>query len=252
MLKKQEPFTLVRHNIRKYLGISAEAYFVLDAIYFLSRNQICFANTQYFTERFDISLKTLQRIKKILLKKGLIQRESNGYITTHITDCAIAGSYQNDQDDGQNDPNMCQNDSVCTGQIVPNKGQNDQCKGQSDLNKGQNDQHIINNTINNNNIITETPQKNKPLKKEFIPPTPAEVKDYIKQKNLSVDAEFFFTYFTDGSWKDSNGKQVHNWKQKILTWDKAEKEKKANRPAPPAKSQQDEINERYNKWQPTE
>lgn len=41
---------------------------------------------------------------------------------------------------------------------------------------------------------------------------------YVSEKNLSVKAEDFFNYFTEGNWIDSKGNKVKNWKQKILTW----------------------------------
>lgn len=30
----------------------------------------------------------------------------------------------------------------------------------------------------------------------------------------------FFDYFETGSWIDSKGQKVQNWKQKLLTWEK--------------------------------
>jgi len=68
--------------------------------------------------------------------------------------------------------------------------------------------------------------------KKFIPPSLDDVKKYITEKQLKVNAEQFYNYFTEGNWIDSNGKQVKNWKQKILTWngysEKPKKEKKSN------------------------
>lgn len=56
-------------------------------------------------------------------------------------------------------------------------------------------------------------------KERFKAPTLDEVKTYITEKNLIVDADKFFNYFTVGNWKDSLGKPVKNWKQKLITWD---------------------------------
>lgn len=56
-------------------------------------------------------------------------------------------------------------------------------------------------------------------KKSFMPPKIEEVAAYIREKNLCVDAEQFFTYFEAGDWIDSTGKPVRNWKQKLITWD---------------------------------
>jgi len=50
-------------------------------------------------------------------------------------------------------------------------------------------------------------------------PTLEEIKEYIKEKQLSVDANKFFNYFEAGNWIDAKGNKVKNWKQKLLTWD---------------------------------
>lgn len=55
------------------------------------------------------------------------------------------------------------------------------------------------------------------MTKKFIPPTLQEAEDYVREKNLSVDPEWFINYFEAGEWKDSNGKPVKNWKQKMWT-----------------------------------
>lgn len=71
--------------------------------------------------------------------------------------------------------------------------------------------------LNNNNNISK--KKNIKKKKVFTPPTLEEVKAYCMERNLAVDPERFFNYFTAGDWIDSKGNQVRNWKQKILTWE---------------------------------
>lgn len=77
-----------------------------------------------------------------------------------------------------------------------------------------------NNTISNDIVLKE--------KKKFVAPSLQEVEEYIKEKNLSVNAKDFYDYFDTGKWKDSEGKQVKNWKQKILTWDKYNKKNNNN------------------------
>lgn len=78
-------------------------------------------------------------------------------------------------------------------------------------------------------IDTEQEEKEHPVKggvggkrkaKEFVPPTLEEVQAYCKERNSSVDPKQFHEYFTVGDWKDSEGKPVKNWKQKLLTWEK--------------------------------
>jgi len=65
--------------------------------------------------------------------------------------------------------------------------------------------------INNNN---------KRPRKAFVPPTLEEVRAYCQLRKNSVDPVKFYEYFTEGGWKDSEGKPVLSWKQKILTWEK--------------------------------
>jgi hypothetical protein len=72
------------------------------------------------------------------------------------------------------------------------------------------------NIKNNSSVSSDT---TKP-KKKFVPPTLEEVRAYILEKRLNVDAQKFFDYYDAGSWHDGNGKAVKNWKQKCLTWDK--------------------------------
>ena len=60
----------------------------------------------------------------------------------------------------------------------------------------------------------------KKKQKEFIPPTLEEIADYCQERHSPVDPKQFYEYFTVGEWKDSEGKQVKNWKQKLLTWEK--------------------------------
>ena len=45
-----------------------------------------------------------------------------------------------------------------------------------------------------------------------------DIKKYVNEKKLKVDAEQFYNYFTEGNWVDSKRNAVKSWKQKILTW----------------------------------
>ena len=67
------------------------------------------------------------------------------------------------------------------------------------------------------------------MRKPKPPKNIEEVKAYIKEERLNVDALFFWRYFQAGNWYDKNGNPVLNWKQKLLTWhgrDKRTKEKR--------------------------
>lgn len=59
----------------------------------------------------------------------------------------------------------------------------------------------------------------------FTPPTLDEVYAYITENGYHVDAKRFIEFYEAGDWKDSNGKPVKNWKQKLITWERQDKEK---------------------------
>lgn len=90
--------------------------------------------------------------------------------------------------------------------------------------------------VENQRKTNETPvERNKNVKNvkngkkkdigAFTPPSLQEVKDYVNERQLVIEPEFFFNYFTDNNWVDRNGNEVKSWKQKMLTWDKNEREK---------------------------
>lgn len=64
-----------------------------------------------------------------------------------------------------------------------------------------------------NNIISMEKRKKE---KTFIPPTLEEIKKYCAERNNNVDPQKFFDYYAVLKWKDSKGKPVKNWKQKII------------------------------------
>ena len=55
-------------------------------------------------------------------------------------------------------------------------------------------------------------------KKFFRKPTIEEVRDYIQEKNYSVDAETFVDYYEENGWT-VKGKPMKNWKQSVVTWE---------------------------------
>jgi hypothetical protein len=61
-------------------------------------------------------------------------------------------------------------------------------------------------------------------KKQFKKPTLAEVEEFCKeQAEYRLDAKKIFDGYDTADWKDSHGKQIKNWKQKIIhVWCKDE------------------------------
>lgn len=85
----------------------------------------------------------------------------------------------------------------------------------------------------NTNILNTKELNTKKIntKKTIYKPHPdfQEVEAYIKEKHLNVKAKDFFDYFEAGNWCDSKGNKVKNWKQKLLTWNKFNKNTSSNR-----------------------
>lgn len=56
-------------------------------------------------------------------------------------------------------------------------------------------------------------------KRQFIPPSFQEVKEYATTRNRSDLVKSFFDYYHEGDWQDKEGKPVKNWKQKFISWE---------------------------------
>jgi len=86
-------------------------------------------------------------------------------------------------------------------------------------------QQVLNTNISNTKVLNTKELDISPISpteksKRFVPPTLDEVKAYCQERNSCVDPNVFYEYFTTGGWKDSEGKPVKNWKQKLITWEK--------------------------------
>ena len=75
-------------------------------------------------------------------------------------------------------------------------------------------QSLTNNIEDNNIYIKEKIYK----REKFVPPTMEELKEYAKSRGREDLARKFVDYYEAGNWKDKDGKQVKNWKQKFITW----------------------------------
>jgi hypothetical protein len=62
----------------------------------------------------------------------------------------------------------------------------------------------------------------------FVPPELSDVIAFCEERNNGVNAKKVYDSYAVNDWKDSNGKQISNWKQKIIqVWEKdSDKEKK--------------------------
>ena len=64
-------------------------------------------------------------------------------------------------------------------------------------------------------------EKERSIRKK-APPTREEVREYAESRNSPVDPDRFFDFYSEGGWKDGNGKPVLNWRQKLITWERRE------------------------------
>lgn len=127
--------------------------------------------------------------------------------------------------------------------IKNNQKQSKQPNETKDIQNNQSFQEIRSNKqeIKENNTLTGITKENPeddgivdieeliakmPPKKRFSAPSIEDVQAYINEKKLIVNGQVFFDYFTAGNWKDSEGKAVKNWKQKLITWDDRERRKR--------------------------
>lgn len=87
---------------------------------------------------------------------------------------------------------------------------------------------------NPKNVNTSTQSKVKKRKvnesKEFTAPSVSEVREYFKEKGYSeFEGEKAWNYYNASTWKDRDGNQVLNWKQKMISvWFKEESKSKVS------------------------
>jgi len=94
--------------------------------------------------------------------------------------------------------------------------------------------------------VSESVSKVNNKKKKFTPPTEQEVIDYCVEKGYPRDLGVkVFGYYNEANWKDSTGKQVLNWKQKLIAvWFKPEN-KTNGTISKPKQSQRDKAIEAF-------
>jgi hypothetical protein len=98
-----------------------------------------------------------------------------------------------------------------------------------DINLINDNINLINTDISTQSKVKESIVKKKKVKenKIFTPPVLNEVEQYFEEKGYKKEcANKFFDFYSCNNWKDSNSKQVINWKQKaIAVWFKDDNKK---------------------------
>lgn len=59
-------------------------------------------------------------------------------------------------------------------------------------------------------------------KNTLYSPSLMEIKNFIEKNGYLVDASKFYDYYTAGNWRNKNGVEVKNWRQKLITWHRRE------------------------------
>lgn len=192
-MNKPNYYSVLPANIRYNKSLTDKAKLLYSEITSLCNfTGECYANNEYFERLYDLSESTISRIIKQLKKCGFIDIRyiyKNG--TKEIEKRVIS---------------------------IPD---NTHKEVVSEMTVGgvRNDKD---NNIKKYNIPKGILYKEKSKKR----PSLDEIVEYAKLRNLThVDCDYFYNYFNDSNWIDSKGREVHSWKQKILTWEKREKKK---------------------------
>lgn len=80
----------------------------------------------------------------------------------------------------------------------------------------------LNNIHSINSVLSSENEKPTPTEKKFIKPSLEEVKNYISDKNLTIDPERFFYYYEANGWTQGN-KKMKSWQAAVQYWQRTEK-----------------------------
>ena len=244
MLEDENYITIMGFMV-SILKLKGSELLVYALIYGFSQdNQSKFyGSRKYIAEWFNCSLPTIDKALNGLLEKDLIIKETeningvifNRYRANKETLQGIKKLYRGSKETLHN---IIEYNNINNMNIIYNWEDNEKCECLTKENNicmrrstykinGKNycNQHsrpIISKLLlkTNDETIRE---------KKFTKPTLEEIKLYINEKQLNVDAEQFYNYFEVGNWKDSKGNKVKNWKQKLLTWNKFATKKEDNK-----------------------
>lgn len=156
----------------------------------------CWASNKHFSECFDCEERTIQRDLQELEEKKILNRVINLNSDGSVKFRAL---------------------------IIIEAGVTQMSGGGDNLVRREGDTDVI-----YKNKVLKTNKK----RVEFTPPTIEEVTTYFVEKGYSKHtAETAFNYYQNLEWKDSNNKQVVNWKSKMIAvWMKEENKIKSVEP----------------------
>jgi hypothetical protein len=214
--------SLNNHIVRKALCLSLNEMAVLCDIKQMSQDQkygyTCIKSKDKIAEWLDLSRTTVFTIIDTLIKKGLIEKNEIGLKPTSFV-------YQLD---------MCQDE---IGLWLKNGAVELVTKKIQDLLTPCTDstETVLPPYRNCTQVYKRDSNKEKVYKKKesktFVPPTYEQVFAYFAENGQNTSqARKAFDHYNNHGWKDSHGKKVQNWKQKIQTnWFKTQEETTFNK-----------------------
>ena len=96
----------------------------------------------------------------------------------------------------------------------------------------QNETYNINRTniIESNKEIDKEKSAKAPKRNTPVLPTRDQIKEYCKERNNGIDADYFYDYYEARGWKYSNNQPMKDFKAAIRTWESKEKNKGGGAP----------------------
>ena len=88
-------------------------------------------------------------------------------------------------------------------------------EGSQKIRLGNKDNNKYDNKLNNKECSAQ----------RFVPPTLADIQDYITEKNLSVSADRFYSYYESNGWKVGKN-SMKSWKAALHSWNARDKQEK--------------------------
>lgn len=185
-----------------------ELIVLLSLADFANDEGYCFPSWSILMEKCKISKDTLARVLNKLENDGYIIRESrkrtngsdasNGYIVLQNIDAK-----------SENRTTKVRKSDTMQSTKIGHHAKSDF----SDT--------YMNHQVIKKRVSKDTPKKDlvNSNKSEFTPPKREEILNYVTEHKLCVDIEKFIKYYTASNWRDNKGKQVKNWKLKLITWD---------------------------------
>lgn len=162
----------------------------------------CYMGNKGLAEKMGTSIRTIQRwLQKMAEKEYIVVKVIRGE-DSEVVDRRI---YINDtpaKDDNEAE--------TLTTDLTPPHDNNDMTSRQNC--------HV---SITDEYYIKKENTSYSRKKAGFTPPTKEEIEEYCQERKNKVDAQKVYDFYSANDWKDSNGKPIKNWKQKIIgVWER--------------------------------